>query len=756
VDGDRKAYEEAVDEASDCVERREWEQAIVAYQRALAEFPEDAVALAGLGLALSEEGRLEEALDAYRKAAGVDTEDPALLEHAAQILKQLGRNREAARAYQRAAELHERLEAPALAMERWRDAVEADSSYVPAHVSLLQAYLAERKNREAVGEYLALADIYETRGQDERALELCQCAAQLDPNNPQLLTRLEHLRSGEHPAPASRPPDTSSLEFPVRREGEKGDRGSPADIARHKALSDLAEAVFDETPPKTGPLILRPISKQEVDNLISRALDAQTLGDVKQAIACYERVLRGGVIQPAVNFNLGLLYQDQLRFEAAIEQFEESVSDPEYRLGSNFAMGECCRALGRIEEALTHFIEVLKLVDLGTVRREQADDVIHLYEELARTYAAKGENEQAVEFANTLISFLSEKGWEDKAVQARGQLDTLAREGPVLSLAEILAVPGSERVLQSIGLAQEYQRRGMGYAAVDELSRAILVNPTFLPLHRQMGEALVGMGKTDQAVDKFLAIADVYRVRGGYSQAAAMYERALNLEPMNVVVRARLIDLLVSHGEIDRALDQYLILGDTYYRMAQLERAREKFSEALRLAPRGSVEHRWAVRILHRIGDIDMQRVDWRQAIRAYERICELEPDDEKARLTLVNLYSRLDQPARAIAELDGLLRALRESGKTEKIITVLEDAIQEQPDDIPLHTRLAQAYLDAREVEKALLELDTLGDLQLEAGRTQEAITTIQTILRLNPPNPDAYRRLLEQLMAGQGGSEP
>ncbi len=472
---------------------------------------------------------------------------------------------------------------------------------------------------------------------------------------------------------------------------------------------------------------------------------------MEEAIACYEEVLKGGVIQPAIHFNLGLLYQQQLRFEEAIAQFQKSVTDPQYRLASLFALGECYRALGRIDKALTHFLEVLKIVDLSTVREDQAGDLIRLYDELARAYAARGEREQAAEFINSLILFLSEKGWEDKAMEARERLDMLSREGPVLSLAEIISAPGSERILQSIGLAQEYQRRGYHRAAMEELFRAIGRAPTFLPIHRQLGEILVAIGRTDQAIAKFLTIADTYRVRGNFFQAVAMYERALKLAPMNIPARAKLIDLLISHGEIDRALEHYVALGDVYYQMAQLDQAREKYAEALQLAPRGSLERRWEIKLLHRIGDIDIQRVEWRRALGVYERIRDLDPEDEKARLSLMNLYERLGRPDRALVELDALLQRYIKKGKVEKAIAVLEDQVREHPQSIPLRARLAQIYLNARKVQDALRELDVLGDLQLQAGRVQDAIATVRMILRLNPPNADAYRQLLQQLEAGQ-----
>ena len=64
---------------------------------------------------------------------------------------------------------------------------------------------------------------------------------------------------------------------------------------------------------------------------------------------------------------------------------------------------------------------------------------------------------------------------------------------------------------------------------------------------------------------------------------------------------------------------------------------------------------------------------------------------------------------------------------------------------------RLAQAHLDAGHIEQALEHLDKLGDLQLEAGRAQDAKATIRAIIALHPPNIVAYQQLLDQLESGQ-----
>ena len=41
---------------------------------------------------------------------------------------------------------------------------------------------------------------------------------------------------------------------------------------------------------------------------------------------------------------------------------------------------------------------------------------------------------------------------------------------------------------------------------------------------------------------------------------------------------------------------------------------------------------------MRRMADIDMQRLDWRQALRIYEQLRTLEPDDPSVRKSLIEL----------------------------------------------------------------------------------------------------------------------
>ncbi|HEY4690939.1 MAG TPA: tetratricopeptide repeat protein [Anaerolineae bacterium] len=707
--GNRALHQQALQRAAEYAVQKAWTQAIAQYQKALTEFPGDE--------------------ETWSKVADA--------------LERIGRLDGAARAYAAIADLRLRRKDIDAAIDIWVRASRLDPNNPDIQRRLASVYGQQGKTKLAIRAYLALARIHQKNGQFQDAVEQVQAAAALDPDAPDILTAMELLRSTQPPPPPppARKMDTSIFDLPDEVE-ETGQRGSPVEVAREKALSALAGTLFEEAAPAQR------LSKAEMDALVGQAIDLQTRGEVQAAIDVYHRIVASGADMPAAHFNLGLLLQASMHFDEAIQEFQHTVGVPEYRLGSLFALGECYRAKGRIDEALTYFLEVLKVVDLGTVRRDQADDLIQVYQSLAESYAAKGESEQATQFAGALVEFLNGKGWEDKVSEARKRLDTLTIEGgPAITLAELLAVPNATEMLESMALIGEYAKRDKIYSALEVAHAAILSAPDYLPLHLRLADMLWSSGRTDTALTKYLVVADTYNVRGEARQAIGIYNRILKMAPMDTVVRGKLIDLLVSHGQIDRALEQYLQLADAYYQLADYDKARDVYQDALKLAPRGSAQRNWPAQILHKVGDIYAQRIDWRHALPVYEQIKAVSPNDERARVALADLYFKTNQAQKAIKEIDELLAMYKSTGKTGKIIPILDDQVHVHPADVALRARLAQAYIENRQIPEGIAQLDALGDLQMNAGLKREAVATIKAIIALNPPNAAEYRRLLTQI---------
>lgn len=752
----RARYEEALNRGISYNWDQKWPEAIEQFQLALQEAPKEPAPYSGLGEAYLELKQLEKALENFKLAARYSRGDIIHLRQVADVQERLGQLSEAGKTYMAIGEIELDRRRLREAMDNWHRAIRLEPNLLRAHQRLATIYQRQGSIHNAIREYLAIARILSSQGEPEKALQACQLALKLDPRNAEVLTAIELITHGEKfdDGDSMVTPQSASVISEVARQmaaaleekgvawqpgGQTAEAASPVQDARRMALEQLAEELFgDEDGESDGRMLERA-------SLISRALDFHTRGLAHEAIGAYEQAIAAGVNSPAVHFNLGLLYQDKLRFEDAIREFEISVKDHGYRLASHFALGESHRARGRIEKAIEHFINVLKIVDLATVQHTHADRLIELYENLADSLVAHGERDQATAFANALVEFLSHKGWEDKVKEARNRLDAISESGMMI-LGDVLTA-GSEHVLESLYLSQEYARRGMFDTAIEELYRAIQLAPDYLPAHIQLADMLAKQGRRETVAQKFITIGDTYRVRGDINGAIMAYEKVVEVSPLDLSIKARLIDLLKRHGQIDRALEHYTAMGDAYYQLAQVDKARETYQEALRLANRGSAEHNWQARLLRLIADIDMQRFDWQRALSAYRELREFDPEDERTALTLVDLYYKVGQPVNAIKELDQYLIQLVRSGRGAKVVGILEDMVSQRPSDANLVDRLSRLYLQQHRQEEAIQLLDKLGEAQLEGGDTESAVDTIKKILKLKPPNAASYQQLLAQL---------
>ena len=720
----------------------QWAEAAALYQEVVEARPAMPGALLGLAQAYAALGRPGDALQALTRAAELHPQDPLIFTRRADFLLEAQRTDEALADYDRAARLWMAQGQPEQAQHIWQRLSRTLAGHPLPHRRLAEGLEASGAAPQALAAYLRAARLYQEQGQKQAAEEMCQAALRLDPGNGEALFLLESIREGRKPTEAPAPPTSAPPPG-----------GGPAAAARERALTELAEEVLGAGEKGAPPPSPDAEALATAETWIGQAIDLQMRGQVDQAIEAYERALDLGADRPAIHFNLGLLYREKLRFAEAIHHLSRSQKDPEYALGSHYALAECYRAQGDVDHALAHFVEALKIVDLQTVQREQADNLIRLYENLAESYLAKGERARAVAFMNSLVQLLGSKGWEDKVREARQRLDALTSTGVTISLAELLDVPHSQEVFACISLSQEYARRGLHFSAVEECYRGIALAPLCLPLHLHLAEILLQAGRVEEALEKLTMVAETYAARGEKVQAVGVYRRLLRAAPMDVKARSRTIGLLLEAGQVDGALEEYLALADAYYQLAQLDKALETYREALKLAPRAAQAKRWQTRLLHRMGDIHLQRVEWRRALQVYTQIKALAPEDERARFCLVDLNLKMRQVPQAIQELDELLALFRQRGEPDKERALLEELASQWPELIPLRSRLAQAYLAQGDTRKAVTELDNLGELQLRAGQKRQAAETIRLLISLAPEEAEGYRRLLAQIQGQEGG---
>ena len=86
---------------------------------------------------------------------------------------------------------------------------------------------------------------------------------------------------------------------------------------------------------------------------------------------------------------------------------------------------------------------------------------------------------------------------------------------------------------------------------------------------------------------------------------------------------------------------------------------------------------------------------------------------------------------------------------EADQILEYLLALKEEMPTEDYIVRQLVDHYAKQGQNDKAIAELDGLGDMLLEAGKKSEAVGVIERIISLSPPNIEAYQKLLKQLQA-------
>lgn len=766
--GREDVFQKAMNQGHSHAWDQEWEKAATVYRIALAEFPDHPKALSSLGLALLQSQQFEEALKIYQRLASLTPNDPIPFERLAQLSERLGRLKEAIEAAVKAAELHLNNRDVEKSIENWGHVITLNPEHILAHSRLALMHEKLGHKQQAVTEYLAVASLLQRGGNPEKALEVIARALQIMPNSAEAKQAETMLRAGQMlPKPMRPKGGTAPLAMSKVKQFNPpttpvASSPDPIAEARQRALTTLAEILFEYSDENNAAQERRGIaaivkgtgqlSQAEQTKVVlhlGQAIDAQTKNQDAQAAEELEHAYNAGLHHPALYFNLGYLRSKARRTETSMQYLQKAVKHADFALASRLLMGQILFQEGSLQRAAVEYLEALKLADARIVPPDKADAVCQLYEPLVEAQAAEKDESNLRRLCKNIQEMLLRKDWQAHLRKVREQLPKSQEGDTPLPLAEFIIQAQSSQVLDAINQVNQLARMGYLRSAMDEAFQALYHAPTYLPLHTLIGDLLVQEGHTQEAITKFMVVANAYSIRGEIAQSTKMLQRVLELAPMDLSARTRMIEQLIAHGQVDNAINEYLDLADIYYRLAELDMARKTYTTALRVVQQTNADRSWNVHILQRMADIDMQRLDWKQAIRVFEQIRTLRPDDQNVRKNLIDLNLRLAQRVQAETELQSYLSYLESNGRGEQALSFLEELVKENEDQVVLRRALAEAYRQAGQTEQAVSQLDAIGEMLIEEGRRKEAVEVIQQILALNPPNAAEYQQVLGQLQA-------
>ena len=321
---------------------------------------------------------------------------------------------------------------------------------------------------------------------------------------------------------------------------------------------------------------------------------------------------------------------------------------------------------------------------------------------------------------------------------------------------------------QSAVIAHDYDSATRIYKTL------ISENPDDKSLQIQLGNLYVKSGKDERALPLFndiikddpknsdilIAIGGIYRRQKKFDESVAILEQALSLDKGNPDTQAT-----ISYN-----------LGFTYRQMGKLDEAISCFEDVV-------YQHPDDVLAYNHLGAIYALQKKHEKAISAYQKGLKTDPNHPVILLNLAKSYEAVNERQKALSSYEAALRSkpgwieaidaysdlLLSADKVKEADDVVSNAIKINPEDVKMHTKMGHVYNrqsifnSAEEEFKKALTIDDeftpaltgMAFSQEKLGNSEEAVTTIQRAVKLNPEDSDILKQSAQILITAGNFSE-
>lgn len=732
VTGPALEARELMDKGYSLTELGRMEEALQAYDSAIALKPDYAWAWARRGRTLRVLGRYQEALSCYDHALEIQPQYAFAWNGKGIVLERMGRLEQALACYEKAAEIN-----PAdvwhwcnqadvlLSMNRHRDAIpllEKALQQDPAHpnswAKLGQVYRLLQNYPESIKAYeqaIKLAPEYgwahngyglslKLNGQLEEALLSFKRAARYDPNEVwhwynvvETLILLRQYEEAVHPAQRATQVDPNHA----------SSWSKLGQVLRYVKRYEEALDAYDRS------LALQPDSGWVING---KGIAYERMGRYEEALEAYAEAAEHGIWH--AYYNQGNILVRLNRFEEALPLLERATRVNPDHAKSWARLGSALRNLKRYDEALNAFRQATRLEpDYAWAWNEQGItlEIMGRYDDALKAYrqASKYAPTDALyiyQQADLLVSHTREYAQAFDLLEQALRLDS---KNP-----RIWAKHG--QVLRRINRLEE---------ALHSYTRSTELDPTYAWAWNGRGLTLSGLGEHETALYCF--------------------QKAAEADPQDVWYWYNQGDELIMLGRLDEALDvlqhalklnplhadSWAKRGQALRRMGQLQDALSAYDQALMLNPNN--DYAWNGRglLLYALGHRE-------EALASYQRATQQDP-------TNVLYY---------INQVDVLLDMQRK----EEALQMIDEAIKHQPENATLWARRGQVLRRMGQNETAIesyqraLEIDDSyawawngqGLAFSALGRWEEALSCYELAVHYNELDSWFWHNYGETLM--------
>jgi len=432
------------------------------------------------------------------------------------------------------------------------------------------------------------------------------------------------------------------------------------------------------------------------------------------------RAAVAGADQYAATVTLAGIYKTDGRAEDAVKTYEKAITLKNNDPVALLALARLLQDRGDVTAARTRYEEALALQTLAADKQQTIRTLMTLSLDAKDWAKAKEYHEKLLKLDANNLFVRAELGRE---LFSRGEYERAEAE-----LKEVVNhAAGDNRTLapalKDLGKAQAKAHKNQD--ALATLKKALQAAGSEAAVRAEIYETITEIYRADQQLPMLIKqledehpndfarlalLGGLYEETGDAVNALATYRKALAVNPRHIDLRLKVIRVLQSQGELDKAITEY-----------------EGLIRAAPNNPQFVFEH----------CDALMQRGDRPRALKLLTELEARATGDEEVLARLADFYGRIGENDRSLRVLQRLTQVA--SNDPAHLVDLGDRYYQEG--NIPLAVQTWKRILTT--VTPRARALAALGDVYLEHDMPQDALTAFKEAVQLEPQTL-AYKKQL------------
>ncbi len=255
-----------------------------------------------------------------------------------------------------------------------------------------------------------------------------------------------------------------------------------------------------------------------------------------------------------------------------------------------------------------------------------------------------------------------------------------------------------------LGTAEKFVQQGKLQNAISEYEKILKNDPKDLTVNNTVGDLYARLGDTAKAIECFKSVGDAYAAQGFTVKGIAMYKKITKIQP-SVDGSLKLAELYTQQGLFNDARAQYLQVAEDF-----------------------------------------MKNGDFEQAVRLFQKVLEMDPENVAMRVKLAEVYVRLGKKTEAWEIFSAAAESARARGSMAASEEILQRMLVLDPGNSYVLLLRGRAALEADDPKKAIQFLEKAPDLDshpeglrdllrayLHTGKVAQAVPLADKLLNVH-----------------------